>query len=498
MREVLVIFRKDVRRMRIELAVWVLLMGIYSCMEAVLPERPGWLGAVEIWEWLLAPAAWYLTLAAIHEELLPGDCQYWLTKPIPRSNLLTAKLLFVVVFLNLPLALSQTLALQANGLPLRDFGGNLVWRQLVFTPLLLMPVAALAAVTATFGQFAVALLCGYSAVLLLGFGTATMAQDLRWGGISWILTAVVAALALVISGAVLLLAYLRRLIGLSRWILVAGVLVCGLLPAFSLWRLAFAVQDLLSTRQLTAAGVRLAFDAARDPAVGRGILARADTQYVRVAIPITLTGIRADTHFLSERIKTSIDGAGGSSWRSGWSATSKTLPLRDGWWQYVEIERSFFDSLRHSNVHLHTRTAFTLFGSAHVSQLSVPADNRFVPDVGFCWVSPARVLCFSPFRHSARMEIASRPCQGGDLRNLGMRPEVSYAPYSGAFGFGLWKTDIDMTFFPPTRSSSGLAEGGVGCEVVFETSEALTHLERDLDIPSIRLVLYRDLPGAVP
>ena len=121
MRKALLIFRKDVFRLRLELAAWALLMGIYSWMEAVLPARPGWLAAVGIWELILAPAACYLALATIHEDLLPGDRQDWLTKPIPRSSLLLAKLMFVVVFLNLPLALSQVLGLVANGLSLPDF-----------------------------------------------------------------------------------------------------------------------------------------------------------------------------------------------------------------------------------------------------------------------------------------------------------------------------------------------------------------------------------------
>jgi hypothetical protein len=487
MRKALLVFRKDVFRLRLELAAWVLLMAIYSWMEAVLPARPGLLAAVGLWELILAPAACYLTLATIHEDLLPGDRQDWLTKPIPRSSLLLAKVMFVVVFLNLPLALSQALGLAANGLSLSDFTGSLISRQFLFTALFIMPVAAFAAATGNFAQFAVALLCGYGAALLLGLSTATLAaQDLPWGGISWIITFAGAALALVISGSVLLLVYLPRQIRQARLILVGGVLICGLLPSVRLWHFGFEVQERVARQSLTAGSVRLFFDATRDPNLGRGLLTRRDRAgYVRVAIPIQLTDVPTGTEVLSERSETTIDGSDGPPWRSGWSVGGGILRQHGGWWQDVEIERALFETLRNRDVHLHTRIALTLLGPASVSRLSVPTANRFVPDVGFCWAMPNRVLCVSPFVHAVQVEIRSRSCATGDLSDLGIRPEISYTPYSSGLGFGLWKTDIDMMLFP----------GILGCEVVIEARDATAHFERDLDIPSIRLLAYRDSPG---
>ena len=269
-------------------------------------------------------------------------------------------------------------------------------------------------------------------------------------------------------------------------ILAGVVLVCGLLPSVRMWHFGFEVQKRFARQSLTAGSVHLFFDAARDPNLGRGLLIRRDrAEYVRVAIPIQLTNLATGTEVLSERTETTIDGIDGPSWRSGWSAEGGILRQHGGWWQELEIESALFDTLRNRDVHLHTRTAITLLGPVSVSQLSVPTDNRFVPDVGFCWAMPNRVLCFSPFGHAAQVEIRSRSCATGDLSDLGIRPEISYTPYSSGLGFGLWKTDIDMMLFP----------GVLGCELVIEARNATAHFERDLDIPSIRLLAYQESPG---
>ena len=46
-------------------------------------------------------ACWTLLIAAIHEECLPGDRQYWLTRPFTWKSLLLEKLMFTAVFVNL-------------------------------------------------------------------------------------------------------------------------------------------------------------------------------------------------------------------------------------------------------------------------------------------------------------------------------------------------------------------------------------------------------------
>jgi len=58
---------------------------------------------------LLAPlACWVLAVTLIHEERLIGDEQYWLTRPYTWKDLVAAKALFLVVFVNVPLFVCQS------------------------------------------------------------------------------------------------------------------------------------------------------------------------------------------------------------------------------------------------------------------------------------------------------------------------------------------------------------------------------------------------------
>ena len=51
--------------------------------------------------------AWYLIARLIHAETLPGDRQFWITRPYRWQSLLGAKVLFVLVFLNLPMTVAD-------------------------------------------------------------------------------------------------------------------------------------------------------------------------------------------------------------------------------------------------------------------------------------------------------------------------------------------------------------------------------------------------------
>ena len=60
-------------------------------------------------------AQWFLVVSLIHEEAVPGDRQYWVTRPIAWKDLLLAKAAFILVFIHLPCFLTDAVTLAANG-----------------------------------------------------------------------------------------------------------------------------------------------------------------------------------------------------------------------------------------------------------------------------------------------------------------------------------------------------------------------------------------------
>ena len=180
MRQVLTVFRKDVRRFRPHLAGFLGLMAIFGWLDAVLPQRREFQAFPFFFEILFLIAGWYLTVMIVHQEALPGDRQYWLTRPISWSSLMLAKLLFVAVFFNLPVLACNLAALLANGLSPFAYAAPLLARQALLILLLILPAMAMAAATRDIGQFAIAIFGAFIVVLVIRLESSGFPASTNW------------------------------------------------------------------------------------------------------------------------------------------------------------------------------------------------------------------------------------------------------------------------------------------------------------------------------
>jgi hypothetical protein len=130
MRQALHIFKKDVRYLRYELTLVTLFTLAFAVMhfhaahnglfsDTWLPEVCLFIG--------LATLIGRLILA----EPIPGDRQFWITRPYRWKSLLAAKLLFILAFLNLPIFLAQVVILMADGFPIVSNLPGLLWSQVL-------------------------------------------------------------------------------------------------------------------------------------------------------------------------------------------------------------------------------------------------------------------------------------------------------------------------------------------------------------------------------
>jgi hypothetical protein len=105
----------------------------------------------------LVPVAWsFLTVRAIQGESLVGNRQFWVTRPYEWKKLLTAKVLFVVTFVNLPLLITQMFLLARAGFSPAQHAVGLLWMQMMLLFFFMLPIAAVATVTATVVQMILA------------------------------------------------------------------------------------------------------------------------------------------------------------------------------------------------------------------------------------------------------------------------------------------------------------------------------------------------------
>jgi hypothetical protein len=501
------IFKKDVRRFRFPLCGYLGLQAIFAWLEAGSPRRPGLQSYAWFCEILLLLAAWYLAVMVAHQETLPGDRQYWLTRPVSWQSLLLSKAAFVAAFFQVPVLASNLSTLVANGLPPLAYVAPLLVKQVFLTAFLVLPTLALAAVTRNFGQFAIWVFAAFAAVLLIGleFPGASL------GGSFWVIESAVGVVSLMALTGLLLWQYARRRTVQSQVILGAGLLVCAAAPAWNLWHGAFALESRYAHHPAEAAAIHLGFDAARDLKPGRGALGtwHGTESMVRFLLPVQVTGIPAGMEILSERIAVTAEGPAGARWSSGWTELGGTLrPTGDNWllpedgayWQYFHIDRAFFERTRNAPLHLRTTTAFTLLSAARTIRLTPPAVAQPVPDFGFCaaranfgGMSSAiggslSVACLAPFQHADWVSLRMQSRRTGQFVISGTRQEVSYSPYPTALSAGLWKP----------AGAAWLAHDPSDLDIVLEARHAEAHFERALEVREIRLDQYRDTPpGAI-
>ena len=97
-----------------------------------------------------------LTAAVVQQDVLPGVSQDWLVRPIRRSDLLRAKLLFVVIAVHGPGLVADLAHATAAGFAPRDSLAAALSRSGLMLLVFDLPVFALAAMTRTLVQVAAA------------------------------------------------------------------------------------------------------------------------------------------------------------------------------------------------------------------------------------------------------------------------------------------------------------------------------------------------------
>lgn len=163
-RQVLHVFLKDLRALRFmasSIVLLCLIMVVAGTSDwAVVYDRQTGLsflysrigGALTNWSSILLPVAW---IALIH-ELIRGDTPtgrspWWLTRPASRFTILSAKLLFLAIFVHAALLVSQWIILIGSGLPVSL--ESLSINQLILAAIMTLPLTLIAALTRTIWSY---------------------------------------------------------------------------------------------------------------------------------------------------------------------------------------------------------------------------------------------------------------------------------------------------------------------------------------------------------
>lgn len=278
------ILKKDWKLLWPMVALVVAIQAGYECAawsSGLLEQKTGA-------EALLHPLmlAWFIGIAAlsaavVQQDAVPGVDQDWLIRPLKRTDLLLAKLIFLALTISAPMFILNLAHALAMGMPLASSLAAVLAKELFIFTCFIVPLAALASTTRNLTELII-----LGAVLLMiyaiSLGLSAFLAGPDWcptchTGMSWLQHLLQHVGILLGAIAILCTQYYWRRSALARGLVVMGAaaLVFMQIP----WSAAFAIERWLSEPSADAAAVALepGTEAPRLGTTGAGSLAPRQT-----------------------------------------------------------------------------------------------------------------------------------------------------------------------------------------------------------------------------
>jgi hypothetical protein len=482
MKQILHIFAKDTRRfwpeIFISLAILAALVYVYPRQWTVYFAQ--WRDPNQVLQIkfqilsgilsALVPISWCVLIArVIQAEALVGDRQYWLTRPYDWKNLLGAKLLFLAVFLYLPLAVAQSLMLVAAGLnPLASMPGML-FNLVLITGIVVLPLVAIAAVTSSFFRMALALLA-----IVIGLGAYTIPASVRNivnGSLQSVLFDIgrdlspahilrsssqlpLALLLACLCGTAIALQYALRKTWLSRLILLG---IPALLGCIILLTPNTALSDQARLERNfppPAAGETAPIQFSSFPnAFSAASRWSKQSNMTSVYISLQVSGIADGTAVMVNNARITLEAPDGFKWSGtvwnwGTGPFGKFAPVTKRAYLNLDMPISTYARLQANPVTLRLTLPVTQLQATKVIRVPASAQDFVVPDFGVCGVAPgwggkAIFRCRTAFREPpltyASADWSDAPCSASQtpLENEGGFPWTGLPDSEPAeFGIG--------------------------------------------------------------
>jgi ABC-type transport system involved in multi-copper enzyme maturation permease subunit len=266
------IFKKDLRLLwPFGIAAAILQFAIVAVhlKLGVFEEQPIFSSLLLLLESMMYFGVAVLIAAVVHEDSVVGMRQDWLVRPIRRRDLLAAKLLFLLLAVQVPMLLAGMIGGLANGFPLWLSFSEALSQNAYFLIGFTLPIFAFVSLTRSTSEalgvafvIVVANILGTEALILPVSGSPlgpTSNTGLAWIPQTW-------RFAIFLVGALAILAqqYFRRATRASRLVLAATVVIC-LFTQIVPWNAVFAWQKAIAPASQAAQAIAVRFDPAPGP-----------------------------------------------------------------------------------------------------------------------------------------------------------------------------------------------------------------------------------------
>lgn len=419
MKQILHIFRKDVRRHWPEILISLSLLGLYAWVTLRSPWRMGtaMLSSASIWpllgfslEWIppLMVLFWiFLTIRLVQGEPPVGDRQWWVTKPYEWWKLLVAKWLFVLVVVSLPLFFVQLYLLRHAGFPVLPNLVRILYMQLTLGLILFLPSIALGSLTKNLWQ---AVLAGVLAIVAFAGATSLL------GGVpSSAMPSSIDEAERVASGLLIVASFVgavswqfaRRRTWHSRGVLLAGPILVGSLATVIPYTKFVERKYPLVVSALPQFTPRIAHPKAK----------KRDDRWdylpdVHLSFHLSVSGIAPGHMVRLDGMRVFAELPAGSTWDPGWKPQWMSLWAENQQTRLTfSMKRADFERTKTQPLRLQLELALTEFQEGDARDLTLK-EGKF-PDelLGICHLvnqNPSAIECQRPF-HTPGLMVTFDP-----------------------------------------------------------------------------------------
>lgn len=393
MKQILHIFAKDVRRFWPEI---VISLAITSALVWIYPHQ--WLQIddtglsfaearmahanlqrlASVLVFLVPVSWWILVTRLIHEERLVGDRQFWLTRPYEWKKLLAAKMLFLILFLYLPLFTAQCLLQRSAGLDPFSSIPVLLFNLLLLTTVFILPLVVLATITSSFARMTLTilgiLLCIVIVVSLLsnfssGYNGFEAPNPYH----------IPLIFSLGLFGAAIVVQYATRLAWLSRLLLIAFPVLFVCIPDPS-------SIDKVYPRPVSAADAPVQLSYSNNPLRQPVAHAAHHAKEIGVDIPIQHTEIEDGYVIIPDAVQVRLEASNGVRWSSEWKTIFMTPYVHGNTdtTTYFDMPRAIYEKLKSLPLHVYITYALTQGQAGNATSISLPKSDFSVHNFGTC------------------------------------------------------------------------------------------------------------------
>jgi len=507
------IFKKDARLLWPLVAILAVADAIYAALGIELghfgePRQLAMLAAYfQLGLWLGIAA---LTILLVHQDPLPGDRQDWLVRPIKRSDLLFAKLLFLLLAIQGPIVLINLVVGLMEGFHVGDAIQAILWSSAAFLLLFNFAAFGAATITRTMGAligWMIAITVAVVGAEQVAFETMYRSTDilshpLNGTGFWWIIDTGECCLALLAASVVVGLQYFFRATNKSISVVVTAVLMAMMLPFLTVPK-AFGLQTLFADGDGAAASIAIAFA----PDLGRAPKSPNEARATALQLPVRLSGMPSESFIGIDRAAISLLDENGTLLYRGSTILTPgegkydllaRLGTRNteniGAYQQIALPQKIIDAVGDKPVKMEIDYLLTLVQID--GSMVIPALNGNARKTGFGWCRSrvddddgnVDVGCKTVGEGTRCITATLKNRISGARNPDNERCQPDYEP--GHLGFSPLKgRAISVTFHDP----KGLAQYPVDgpqlrdSDVILKSYKPVAHFARHLEIPKVRI-----------